>query len=407
MIKKTQLSSLVCASLLASSAPVLAQEVNWSIETGLGYESNVFHAPDHDYIDSALPSLRPWAVNGLAVSPVEKDGLFIPVDVQVEMRNKIDKRSNLLTEIGLDTKVMLDSDLSDATSTDVDFEIGYEHIFTKKYKGKKRKKVGDTYIGGFVSTHSQVYVDKDTGLPKTDTGGVSLSDKYSYQSVGIKGEYERKHKKMKYKAGFVIENLNYDAPQTGAEYDHTLNEIILGVAREFSKSTDLSLKYSHAVRDYDKRYARDAATGTYDSALNDLLEYTYDSIDMTLGQKVGDNLKLYLDLDFTTRTDAFEGYNDYSKTDVAVRVRYNYSEATKIRVKLASSSTDYDKAFNFEDNTRGFKENSGFDLDLKVEHEWSKNKLYYVELNHTDRVSTDDRYDYTNNEVMIGAKWEY
>ena len=403
MIKKTQLSALVCATILASSAPLLAQELNWSIETGLGYETNVFHAPDHNYNDTALPSTRPAGVD---VMPVEKDGMFIPIDVQVEMRNKIDKRSNLLTEIGLDTKVMLDSDLSDATSTDVDFEIGYEHIFTKKYKGKKRKKVGDVYIGGFVSTHSQVYVDKDTGLPK-ESAGVSLSDKYSYQSVGVQAKYERKVRKMAYMAGFVIENLNYDAPETGAEYDHTLNKITLGVARDFSKSTDLSIKYSHSVRDYDKRYARDAATGTYDSALNELLEYTYDSIDTTLGQNVGDNLKLYIDLDFTARSDAFEGYNDYSKTDIAVRARYKYSEATKIRAKVATSSTDYDKAFNFEDNTRGIKENSGFDLDLKVEHEWSKNKLYYVELNHTDRESTDDRYDYTDDVVMIGAKWKY
>lgn len=388
---------------LLSSAPTLAQNVEWSIETGLGYESNVFHAPDHNYSDTALPSTRP---GGVSVTPVENDGLFMPLGVQVEMRNKINKRSDLLTKIGLDTKVMLDSDLSDANSTDTEFEIGYERIFTKKYKGKKRRKIGTAFIGGFISTHNQVYVDKDTGLPKNDTTGASLSDKYTFQSVGVKGEYERKVRKMKYMAGFVIEDLNYDTPEAGAEYDHTLNKVILGAARKFSKSTNLSIKYSHSVRDYAKRYARDA-TGTYSSRFNDLLEYTYNSIDMTLGQNIGNKLKLYLDLDFSTRKDAFEGYNDYSKTDIAIRARYKYSDATKIRAKVESSSTDYDTAFNFDDDTRGIKENVGFDLDLKLEHEWSKNKLYYIELNHTDRESTDDRYDYTNDVVMIGAKWKY
>jgi len=403
MRKIKQSSALFFTAVLASSAPV-AQEINWSIETGLGYETNVFHAPDHDYNDTALPSTRPAGVD---VSPDEKDGLFIPVDVQVEMKNKIDKRSNFVAGIGLDTKLVLDSDLSDATQTDVDLELGYEHDFTKKYKNKKRKKDGDVYVGAFISTHSQVYVDKDSGLPKTDSAGTSLSDKYSYQSAGVKAEYERKYRKMEYSAGVVLANLNYDAPEIGAEYDHNFMEINLGVAREFSKSTDLSLEYSHSVRDYDKRYARDAATGTYSSTLNDLLEYTYDSLDVTLAQKVSDDLKLYLDVDFTNRTDAFAGYTDFSKTDIAVRARYNYSEKTKVRVKIATSSTDYDNAFNFEDNTRGSKDNSGFDLDVKVENEWGKNKLYYVELNHTDRKSTDDRYDYTNDVVMVGAKWEY
>ncbi|MDH5387440.1 MAG: hypothetical protein OEY06_03205 [Gammaproteobacteria bacterium] len=378
--------------------------MNWSIETGLGYDTNVFHAPDHAYVDTALPSTRPA---GVAVIPVEKDGIFIPVDVQVDLINKLDNSRNFVTGLGLDTRLMLDSDLSDATATNVDLDIGVEYLFTKTMKSKKIKKAGNAYIGAFVSTHSQVYVDSDSGLPKTTTGGTSLSDKYSYQSVGVKGDYERNVKKMNYMAGFVYENLNYDTPGSGAEYDHTLNKIELGVGRELSKSTDLKFKYSHAVRDYSKRYSRDAATGTYSSTLNDLLEYTYDKFGLSLAHNVTDDLKMYVDVDNTVRSDAFESYNDYSKSDFSVRARYKYSDKTKIRAKIKTSSTDYDNAFNFDDNTRGKKENSGLDVDLKIEHTWHKNKLYYVELNHTDRKSTDDRYNYTNDVVMVGAKWEY
>ena len=406
-MKNMILLKIIPFSLSIVSMPVLAQDMSWSIETGLGYETNVFHAPDHDYVDSSLPSLTPWAINGAQISPVEKDGLFVPVDVQVDIKNKITDSSNFISGFGLDTKVMLDSDLSDATATNVDLELGYESIFTKNMKIKKNKKVGKAYIGAFVSTHSQVYVDRDSGLPKTTTGGTSLSDKYSYQSVGLKGDYKRNVRKMNYMAGFVYENLNYDTPGSGAEYDHTLNKIELGVGREFSKSTDLKFKYSHSVRDYTKRYSRDATTGTYSSTLNDLLEYTYDRFTLSLAHKVTDDLKLYVDAANTVRTDAFEAYNDYSKTDFSVRARYYYSDKTKVRAKIKTSSTDYDNAFNFDDSTRGIKENAGLDVDLKFEHEWNKNKIYYIELNHTDRESTDDRYDYTDDVVMIGAKWEH
>lgn len=402
-MKTKVLFKVIPFSMCMVSVPVLAQEMNWSIETGLGYESNVFHAPDHDYIDTALPSTRPA---GVAVTPVEKDGMFIPVDVQVDLINKIDNSRNFVTGIGLDTKLMLDSDLSDATATNVDLDLGVEYLLTKTIKSKKIKKAGNAYIGAFVSTHSQVYVDRDSGLPKT-SGGTDLSDKYSYQSAGLKATYDRSIRKMWYMAGFVYENLNYEAPASGAEYDHNLTKIELGAAREFSKTTDLKFKYSHALRDYSKRYARDAATGTYDSALNDLLEYTYDKFGLSLAHKVTNDFKLYFDVNNTARSDAFEAYNDYSKTDFSIRARYKYSDSTKIRTKIQTSSTEYDNAYNFDDNTRGSKENAGFDFDFKIEHKWHKNKLYYVELNHTDRTSTDDRYDYTDNEITLGAKWEY
>ena len=382
------------------STLVSAQVTNWSIESGLGYEDNVFHAPDHDYIDTSLPSTRLIIPPGVAVTPVEKDGLFIPLDLQVDLTNKIDSGSNFITEIGLDTKFMLDSSLSDASATNVNLDFGVEYLRAKKLKSKQVKMVRDAYIGAFISTHDQVYIDHDTGQAK------NAVDKYNYQSIGLQGEYEHKAGKMNYMAGFVIENLNYAATGTATEYDHTLNKLILAVDRKLAEATHLKFEYRHSVRDYSKRYARNVATGTY-SAANGLLNYTFDAFKLSLSHKLSDNFIIFFYAANTTRSDAFEAYNDYSKTNFSLRTRYKYSDKINFRAKIKTSSTDYDHAYNFEDNTRGSKENSGFDLDLKVEHKWHKNKLYYVELNHTDRASTDDRYDYTDNELMVGAKWEY
>ena len=134
-------------SVCMLSLPALGQEINWSIETGLGYESNVFHAPDHAYVDTALPSTRPA---GIAITPVEKDGMFVPIDVQVDLINKMSDTSNFITGIGLDTKFMLDSDLSDASQTNVDLDLGFEYLLTKTMKSKKIKKAGNAYFGAFI-----------------------------------------------------------------------------------------------------------------------------------------------------------------------------------------------------------------------------------------------------------------
>lgn len=403
---------------ITSTGQVVAQETTWSVETGLGYETNIYHAPDHDYLDTALPSNRPTAIPAgipLAISPEEISSMFIPVDVSAEIRNKAYENADFVAEIDFDTDLILSSEAEDATRTNVNLSMGldFELIdwkYSKKKKDHIKKKRGKAYIGMFVSTHDQVYVDRDSGDPKTTTpatGGLDLSDKYSFQSVGVEGDYERKVGKFEYLFGFQFENLDYDTPETGAEYDHKYQKYELGVKRNFTKSTDMKLMYSYSDRDYSDRYSRDLLTGTYSSINNDLLVYTYNTIKLSLGHRFDSGFKTYFDIKNVVRTDEFEAYNDYNKLEVSLRARYKVTAKTKIRAKIKSIDIDYDNAFNFEDNTRGDKESSGTDVSFKIEHDINKQQSYYLKYDFTDRVSTDDRYDYTNNVVLVGAKWEY
>jgi len=404
---KRKFLSISCISILA--APALAQEVEWSVESGVGYETNVYHAPDHDYIDTALPSLRPA---GVAVSPQEVDSVFIPIEADVSIRNKVNKNADFVGELKFDTDVMLDSEAEDATRTNVNLDLGVDYQITKMMRNKKTgkrtpRKRGEAYLGMFISTHDQVYVDRDTGLPKaTTTGGVDISNKYSYQSFGIQGEYARMFGKNEYSVSYVLEDLNYETPQTGAEYDHVFNKLELGIKREFTKTTDLEVNYSYSMRDYSDRYARDLS-GTYSSVNNDLLKYVYSEIGLDLGHRFSKKLKTHFEITNTVRSDEFVGYNDYTKLALALRARYKYSKQTTLRGKIKSYDIDYDNALNFENPVEGEKESSGLDLSFKAVHKWHKNKSYYLELKHTDRVSTDDRYDYTNDLIVLGAKWQY
>lgn len=404
---------LSCSMLLTVISPAsYAQEVEWSIESGLGYETNVYHAPDHDYQDTSLQSYRDRPEGYLPVSPTEISSFFIPLETGVGIRNKVYDNADFVAEIDFETAKMLDSDADDATRTNVDLDLGldFELVEWKPSKKKKdyiAKNRGDAYIGAFISSHNQVYVDRDFGIPKETTGGTDISDKYNYQSFGIKGDYERKVGKFEYMAGVVYEDLDYDKPQSGAEYDHEYNKYELGMKYDFNKATDLKLIYSYSVRDYSKRYARDL-NGVYSSTNNDLLEYTYNAIELELRHRFNKKFKVYFKVKNSNRTDEYLGYNDYTRMNVSIRGRYKYSSKTIIRGKLKSTTIDYDRAYDFDDvNLNTIKESSGTDFEFKIEHQWHKHKIYYVELDYTDRVSTDDRYDYTNNMIMLGARWEY
>lgn len=412
-INKALVQSLSIIAL-TSTTQLMAQETTWSVETGLGYETNIYHAPDHDYLDTALPSNRPGANppgTPLAISPEAISSFFIPVDVSAGIINKVYENTDFVAEIDFDTDLIMSSEAEDATRTNsnlsmgLDFEL-IEWKYSKKKKDHIKKKRGKAYIGMFISTHDQVYVDRDSGDPKTTSGGLDLSDKYSYQSAGVEGNYERKAGKYEYLFGFHLEDLNYETPESGAEYDHKYQKYELGLKRNFSKSTDMKLMYIYSDRDYSDRHSRDVLTGTY-SSNNDLLVYTYNTIKLALGHRFDSGLKTYFDIKNVVRTDEFEAYNDYNKFEISLRARYKYSDKTKIRAKIRSTDTDYDNAYNFDDSTRGNKQNSGTDVSFKIEHDINKHQSYYVEYDFTDRVSTDDRYDYTNNVILAGAKWEY
>lgn len=408
ILNKNSLTVGCSLLLISTTSSVSAEEIEWSIETGVGYETNVYHAPDHDYIDTALPSTRPL---GVAVSPEEISSFFIPLEAEIKIRNKVYDNADFVTKLDFDTDVMLNSDADDATRTNVKFDLGFDYDLVKwKFSKKKndyvKRKKGDAYLGAFFTTHDNVYVDRDTGVPKTTSGGIDISDKYSYQSFGLKGDYERKVGDFDYLVGYVYKDLNYDTPLSGDEYDHTYNKLELGIKHDFTKATAFKAIYSYSVRDYSDRRSRDLLTGTY-SSVNDLVKYTYNAFELKLTHRFDKKFKTSFSLESTDRTDEFEGYNDYSRLDMTLRARFKYSDKTKLRGKISTSATDYANAYNFDDASRGIKENSGLDLNFKVEHEMNKNKLYYVELDYTDRESTDDRYDYTNNIIMLGAKWEY
>ncbi len=129
------------STVLASSAVAAAEtasdiETEWSIESGIGYETNAYHAPDHDYIDYfADPA------GTVTVTPEEQAGVFIPLKVKTQLVKSIDDQVSLSTKYRFRGYYFPETALNDAGSTDHELNLGAD--FKLGDKGKK----GDAYAG--------------------------------------------------------------------------------------------------------------------------------------------------------------------------------------------------------------------------------------------------------------------
>jgi len=393
--KNAMVATLLLGSAGVANGAASNLDVSWSIETGLGYETNAYHAPDHSYADYYADPTGATIIN-----PVEQDGFFIPLNVKVELSNPLTKGIDLVGDYRLYSTFHPDSALQDANSTTHKLSVGGNF-----HLGKTGKE-GKAYAGVFVHSQDKVYVDRDSGEPKLSAAGIDVSNRYTYTSFGVEGEYEHK-----ITAGDNVgvaatyEDLNYSDPVVWTQYDHVYTMLRAYWEHKFATSTKLTLGATSEVRDYSARHAYDA-NGTL-LASNPLLTYTYTGYDVGVRHRFTDSTIVYFDYDMTQRRDSNVGYNDMDETRYKVRVIHDLNDKTRLRAKLAYLDRNYLNAFNFEDPTRGSKSSSGTDIELRGEYAWNKHKTYYLELAQNSRDNTDDRYQYLNNTVMLGAKWEY
>ena len=383
---------------LISSIAVAAENtdsttVSWSIETGLGYETNAYHAPDHSYADYYADFTGATIVN-----PKEQAGLFIPLNITADMANPISAQTDLVAKYKFKGVIFPDSALSDASSTDHQVAVGAESKLGKK--GKK----GKSYAGIFVRSHDKVYVDRDSGDPKTSTGLSDVSDRYTYQSFGVEGDYERKlSRKNTVGVSAANEILDYAKPDAWSEYDHTSTMLGAYWEHRLAKGTKLKMGVSSETRDYKFRKSYDE----FGALIGPQLVYSYMGYDIGIRHRLSDNTLAYLDYEMRQRSDNNVGYNDMNQSKIKLRLIHDLNEQYRLRARVIMSNSDYANAFNFEDPAQGRKSASYVDVKLRGEYKFSDNKTYYLELEQKSHDNTDDRYQYNNTAMMLGAKWQF
>ncbi len=391
---------LAVSSILASSGAVAGNsdggtEIKWSVETGVGYDTNAYHAPDHEYIDYYADP------NGtIVVTPEEQAGVFIPLKVKTQIIKPIADQVSLNAKYRFGGYYYPESALNDASSTDHELNLGADFKLGKK--GNK----GEAYTGIFVRSHDKVYVDRDSGYPKTSVAGVDVSNRYTYKSFGIEGDYERKlSRKNSVGVSAVLENLDYEDPLAWKQYDHTYMMLGAYMEHRLQKNTKLTADVSTEVRDYSERHAYNQNGALL--ASNPLLTYKYMVYELGLRHRFSPSTVTYFDYEFLQRRDSHVGYNDMDQNSFKVRVIHDVNDKVALRAKVSVYDRDYANAFNFEDPAQGLKSASGTDWQLRGEYRGNDHQTYYAELEQRNRDNTDDRYQYINTSVTLGTKWEF
>jgi hypothetical protein len=112
----------------------------------------------------------------------------------------------------------------------------------------------------------------------------------------------------------------------------------------------------------------------------------------------------YLRLD---RTDAFQGYENYTQDIVGVRAVMRAGTRWTISAGAVMRNYDYANAFAFNDPTADPMSLRDVGADLSLNVAVTKAFSIQVDLASTDVTSTDPRAAYTRQRSLIAATWRY
>lgn len=374
-------------SLLGGIQAVSAETANISADVGMGYNSNVYHAPSASYVDLAKTAAP-------TISPNVQGGLFIPMKAKVDYMIADD----LKLRYKFDGRFYASSALRAADTSDHTLNVQKSLALDEGLA---------LQVEGFFGMHTKLYVDRDTGTEQLSNAGLNVSNRYTYQDFGIAGQLSKDISGVKIigKAKYAI--LNYDEPVVISSLDHTLLQLGgFAQMKWMENKAKLTVGYEYMTRAYDNRRARDltATLGT-----NPFLTYTYGTLSGRASYKISDETRIFAGVELISRTDDFVGYNDYTKTKMNIRVLHKLGERTSLRGKLAISNTDYVRAFAFENPGSPIKTSSSTNISLKGKYKWKGygDPVLWANASYQSVDTNDLRYKYSYTELALGGDWKF
>jgi len=378
------------------------QGFSWTADLGVGYDSNIYRAPDNAYTDNALPPPTPPATQ-VVIVPVIQSGIFIPLGFGVLNKSSLGDNNTLITDYNFSGEFYTDSAYKNANEFTHRFRFGDELV------AQKSKDTEDIIYAGLILENVKAdYVDRDLGLDKTVRGGtINVAERYTYTATGFNAKYDKLANtyKLGLKFKLLVRDFEDPAPIILSEYDHTYISIGGYIKFRLSKPSKLKIGLKYYTYDYDERPTRDLNGRLFKS--NPARFYTYNALSFTYSYKINSKLRAYADYTFRTRKDDFLGYHDYTANKFKIRTKYKYSKNLSMKLALTYWDRDYDNAFAFDRRVFGPLSYDGVIVDFKSKYKIDKNMSFIAELNWRDDNSTDLRYDFERSKVIIGMKWEY
>ena len=394
---------ILLASVLAPVSHADYSSVD--VSAGLGFDSNAYRAPSENYVDYFADT-----TGNTLVIPDVQSGFFIPLDFSALYDKKLDKKWRLIGEYDLDTRTYLDSELSNADEQSHTARLGTKY---KIHNFNIRKSA--VYAGLLLKNREREYYDRDTGLKKT-TGASDdiVADKYNYSSTGFELRYDYWRKlNWDLELGLTLEERDYEPVPTGSEYDNTYSRFDLEYDYRFNKTYRLGFDYARYSYDYDERSARNLSGQLF--ASQPLLEYEYNSSEVTLKHRVNKQFLLKYSFQQISRKDKYLGYNDYDQTALSASLRYKPSDNIVFRAKVTVKDREYPNAWDFDRDPALFaaitgtehKSADGVLFKTSLDYQINEQLELFGEFEYRDENNTDGRYDYERSIIMVGAKKSY
>ncbi|MBI5006764.1 MAG: hypothetical protein HZB95_06520 [Nitrosomonadales bacterium] len=381
--------------LLTTTAFAAAQQqgdLSWYAESGLGYDSNAFQAPRNAYFDYAV-----GATQNTTVVPQAKSGFFVPYKAKVEAGKRHEMNGRLVGSATVDGRFYAGG-LGNADEFNLETKGGM--TFELGGTAKRDKKA---YAGLVLEKHNQVYVDHDSGASKVTAGGSNISNRYNYTSTGVEGEFKDDSGTVDYSIKGQYLTNDYDDPVAVSQMDHDYFRLGGEADLEVKAGTKLKFSAAYSTRDYAERRARQA-NGVY-AAANPVLKYTYNDLGVTLRNRMNGEMVVYVDYDYSQRTDNYVNYGDYKAHRIGGRVLYEQGQLSG-RVSLHHWKRDYPHAFAYDVAGQPAKNYSGNDLVIKAAYVQTKQLSFWAEAIIETQDSSDKRYAYDRKQLMAGARWD-
>ena len=318
------------------SKPALKTGLTSDAQIGLGYDSNIYRAPADAYInyaDSCTIGTDPDCVTGsdggsyTFVDPKIKSGMFIPAELDLEYIKGLNDKNYLVTQYKFDGELYTDSKYDNANNYGHKVRLGDEYVFNQV-----GSKVNSFYVGGLYEHKKRLYLDRDTGEEQTSSGNIDISNRYTYDAIGLEADYKNRISKWQYDIEAKWSQRDYEDPVAVSQYDHTYYRLGGDVKYQVAKPTKVSFGYKFYVYDYDERPSRDANGNLFRS--NPTRKYEYNVFDVTVRHRLSKSWLTYFDYERKTRSDKYVGYDNYTKDLLKLRLHYEINKNNKIKITL-------------------------------------------------------------------------
>lgn len=325
---------------------------------------------------------------------------MIPAELNLEFVKSLSDKNYLVTSYKFDGELYLESKYDNANNYAHKIRLGDEYVFNNV-----GSKVNSLYVGGLYEHKKRLYLDRDTGEEQTSSGNIDISNRYTYDAIGLEADIKNRISKWQYDIEAKWSERDYEDPIAVSQYDHIYYLFGGDVKYEIAKPTKLTLGYQYYVYDYDERPSR-----SEDGRLlkkNPPREYQYDKFDITLRHRFNKTWLAYFDYERKIRTDTYVGYDNYTKDQFKVRVHYDINKNSKIKFSYAYWERDYPNAYAFDNQAIGIsKKYDGTDFKVSSTTKLDKNKSIVVDFKYVDENSTDLRYDYDRYKAFVSFQWE-